>query len=100
MAYDLLLGQIAVDVSRHPAPGSPTVNAPTAAVFGLGVSLLVGAIAKQVLKTGEKHHYQREFRPGLHKTQELPVLPDISSEEIVYGQRPEEYQRRLTPAGE
>ena len=93
MAYDLLLGKIAVDVSRHPAPGNPTVNAPTAAVFGLGVSLLVGAIAKQVLRTGERHHYQREFRPGLHKTQELPVFPDVPSREFVY-------HRSLTPTGE
>ena len=96
MAYDLLLGQIPVDVSRHPAPGSPTVNAPTAAAIGLGASLLIGAAARQVLKAGERHHYQREFRPGMHATQELPVIPDVSSYEIVYG-RP---RRSLTPTGE
>ena len=81
MAHDLLLGQIAVDVSRHPAPGSPTVNAPTAALIAVGAVSLVGALAR--VFSGEKtptkspalEHYADYYEPHLHRTQEVPVVP-------------------------
>ena len=81
MAHDLLLGQIPVDVSRHPAPGSPTVNAPTAALLGVGAASLLGAIA-QILgrartpaKNPSLEHYAEYYHPGLRRTQEIPVVP-------------------------
>jgi hypothetical protein len=82
MAHDLLLGQIPVDVSRHPAPGSPTVNAPTAALIGVGAASLLVAVARALggskappAKNPALEHYAEYYHPNLHRTQEVPVIP-------------------------
>lgn len=75
MAYDLLTKKIVpVNCSRDPSKG-PMLNAPTAAVLVAGAMLVVKATLEEVSRESEKTHYQRELRPGLHRTAELPVVP-------------------------
>lgn len=75
MAYDLLYkAQIPLNCSRNPDQG-PTVNTPTVALATAGLFVVLRGFFGRALLEGEKHHYQREFRPGHHPTIEMPAMP-------------------------
>ena len=74
MAYDLLTKTIVpINCSRDGSLG-PILNRPTAMLLIVGGAALVKAALTEMSRKQEKAHYQSEFRPGLHQTQEMPAM--------------------------
>ena len=74
MAYDLFRRTVTSQNFAIHLPDRPMSKTEKIVLGTISAATLLG-IMQDIQKQVEKRQYQKEFRPGLHKTTQVPVMP-------------------------